>query len=142
MILRSILAGSILLIGLQSALAGSRILALLASGDREAQAMTLVLANQLQAAGHSVEILLCGPAGDIATKTPSVEATTVVTPQGASVRTLAEKLMAQGGKLNVCAIYLPNRKLTPDALMTGVGIAKPSEVAATIADPLVKVIGQ
>jgi intracellular sulfur oxidation DsrE/DsrF family protein len=65
-----------------------------------------------------------------------------VTPAGASVRALVEKLMAQGGKVEVCAIYLPNRKLKPDALMTGVTVANPKAMAAMAADPAVRVIGQ
>ena len=49
--------------------------------------------------------------------------------------------MKQGGKVDVCAIYLTKRKLAKDALADGIGVADPAEVAARMADPVVKVIG-
>jgi predicted peroxiredoxin len=128
--------------GSEPALAGTRVLALLTSDNNEAQAFTFILANQMQASGHQVDVLLCGPAGDIAILTPPESALAPVTPQGASVRKLTETLMAQGGKVSVCAIYLPNRKKTPETLMPGVAVANPKAMAAAIADPAVKVFGQ
>lgn len=135
-------AAAMLAAAVQPALAGSRILSMLSAENNEAQAMSFVIANQLQATGHQVEMLLCGPAGDIVTTTPPASATVPITPQGASVRALAERLLAQGGKIDVCAIYLPNRKQKPDVLIAGVGVAQPKDIAATIADPAVKVIGR
>jgi predicted peroxiredoxin len=124
------------------ATAGTRFLSLLTAENNEAQALTFILANQLQSTGNQVEIVLCGPAGDVALATPPQGALAPVTPQGLSVRMLAERFIAQGGKLNVCAIYLPNRKLSPEALMNGVAPTQPKDVAATMADPAVKVVGQ
>ncbi len=108
----------------------ARMLTILSSGDTETQAMALVLSNQAAKSGTPVHLLLCGAAGDIALDTPPEAATRVVTPKGMSVRSLLETLMNQGGTVDVCAIYLPNRKLTLDALIKGVGSAKPPVIAA------------
>lgn len=115
-----------------------KLLTILASGDAETQAMALVLSNQTAKAGVTVHLLLCGTAGDIARTTPPESATKVVTPKGMTVRSLLEALMAKGAKVDVCAIYLPNRKLQPAALMKGVGVAKPPAIAADMADRAVK----
>lgn len=138
---RTLIAGLMLLATVESAFAAPRVLSILTAQDSETQAMSLILANQMQATGAQVEMLLCGSAGDVVTKTPPAAATAPVTPQGFSVRVLAERFMAQGGKIAVCAIYLPNRKATPDTLMTGVQVAQPKDVASTMLDPAVKVVG-
>ncbi|MDP3410516.1 hypothetical protein [Bosea sp. (in: a-proteobacteria)] len=124
------------------AVAGQKMLMLLSASAAEAQAFNLVLANQIQASGHGVHMLLCGEAGDMALKAVPEAATKVVTPQGLTVRTLLEGLLKKGGTVQVCAIYLPNRKLQADALMEGVSAARPQDIAAMIVDPAVKVIGQ
>jgi len=38
--------------------------------------------------------------------------------------------MKKGETVDVCPIYLPNRELTLEALMDGVGTAKPPAIAA------------
>ena len=81
-----------------------------------------------------VHLLLCGPAGDIALATAPEAATKVVTPKGMTVRTLLEALMAKGATVDVCALYLPNRKLPPAARLKGVGVAKPPVIAAEMAN--------
>lgn len=124
------------------AFAGQKMLMLLSAPAAEAQAFNLVLANQLQASGHGVHMLLCGEAGDIVLKAVPAAATKPVTPQGMTVRSLLEGLMTKGATVQVCAIYLPNRKLQADALMEGVSVARPQDIATMIADPAVKVIGQ
>ena len=112
----------------------SKMLTILASENTETQAMALVLSNQTAKAGVPVHLLLCGPAGDIALATAPAAATKVVTPKGMTVRTLLEALMAKGATVDVCAIYLPNRKLPQTALLKGVGVAKPPVIAAEMAN--------
>lgn len=124
-----------LLAGTAFAQSPSRMLTILSSGDTETQAMALVLSNQAAQGGTPVHLLLCGAAGDIALDTPPEAATKVVTPKGMSVRTLLEGLMKKGGTVDVCAIYLPNRKLTLEALIDGVGAAKPPAIAAEMLSP-------
>jgi predicted peroxiredoxin len=139
--LRSFLAGLVLL-GSTPAFAGQSILSLLSAESAESQAFSFVLANQMQGSGNAVEVLLCGQAGDIVLKTAPAAQMAPITPQGASVKALAERFLKQGGKISVCAIYLPNRKLTPDALIEGVAMANPKEMADKIANPAIRVIGQ
>ncbi|KPF64233.1 hypothetical protein IP69_18530 [Bosea sp. AAP35] len=124
------------------AVAGQKMLMLLSAPAAEAQAFNLVLANQVQASGHGIHMLLCGEAGDMALKTAPEAATKTVTPQGMTVRTLLEGLLNKGGTVQVCAIYLPNRKLQADALMEGVSAARPQDIATMMVDPAIKVIGQ
>jgi predicted peroxiredoxin len=124
------------------AVAGQKMLMLLSAPAAEAQAFNLVLANQLQASGHGVHVVLCGEAGDVALKAVPEAATKAVTPQGMTVRSLLEGLLKKGGTVQVCAIYLPNRKLQADALMEGVSAARPQDVAAMISDPAIKIMGQ
>lgn len=121
--------------------AEQKILSMVTSENTEAQAMAFVLANQAQAKGNPVHVLLCGPAGDIALAEAPEAAMKVVTPTGMTVRKLMGGLMQKGGKIDVCAIYLPNRKLEKSALMDGVGVAKPQDIAEMMADPAVKVVG-
>lgn len=117
-------------------------LMLLSAPEAESQAFMLVLANELQGAGNPVHVLLCGAAGDSALKAAPEAATRAVTPKGLSVKMLLEGLVKKGGKAEVCAIYLPNRKLAADALIDNVTPAQPPAIAAMMADPAVKVIGQ
>lgn len=110
-------------------------LVILTSPETETQAMALVLANQAAKAGTLVNLLLCGPAGDIALRTPPDAAGKVVTPKGMTVLSLLGALKTKGGKVDVCAIYLPNRKLGAEALAEGIGIAKPPVIAAEMTAP-------
>ena len=124
------MALTLALTGAASADSSTRLFTILVSGDAETQAMALVLSNQVAKAGTPVHLMLCGPAGDIALDTPPEAATKVITPKGMTVRSLLEALMNKGGTVDVCAIYLPNRKLSLDALIDGVGAAKPPAIAA------------
>ncbi len=47
-----------------------------------------------------------------------------MSPQG-----LMQMIIAKGGKVDVCAIYLPNKGVGADALIDGVGSAKPQPMA-------------
>ncbi len=113
----------------------TQMLTVLTASDSETQAMALVLSNQAAGKGSQVDLLLCGAAGDIALDTPPPAATETITPTGMTVRSLLEALMAKGATVEVCAIYLPNRTLEAEALMPGVGVAKPPMVAARMIDP-------
>lgn len=122
--------------------AGQKVLSLLSSGDAESQAFSLILANEVKAAGNTLDLVLCGPAGDIALKAAPAQATKPVTPNGMSVKALLERLIGQGARVELCAIHLPNRALQPDALIAGVLVGKPADVAARLADPSIRVIGR
>jgi predicted peroxiredoxin len=123
--------------------AGSpRLLVLLSASEPEAQGFMLVLANQARGQGAQVDVVLCDTAGDLALRAPSAAASKVVTPNGQSPRSLLEQLIAKGGKAEVCAIYLPNRKITAESLIDGVSIAKPAEVARLMLDPAVRLVSR
>lgn len=139
---RSVFALAALIASSTVSLADSqKVLSIITSPDPEAQAMALILANQAKAGGSEVSVLLCGPAGDVALKEAPEAATKVVTPKGMSVQKLLGGLLKKGGSVDVCAIYLPNRKLEKSALMDGVGVAAPEAIAAKMTDTSVKVVG-
>ena len=110
-------------------------LVILTSPDTETQAMALVLSNQIAKQGKPVHLMLCGPAGEIALKQPPAAASKVVTPMGMTVLSLLAGLKTKGGAVSVCAIFLPNRKLDPDALAPDVSVAKPPAIAGEMMDP-------
>ena len=114
--------------------AKARMLVIVTSPQTETQAMALVLSNQAAKAGAELHLMLCGPAGEIALKTPPAAAAEVVTPKGMSVLSLLKGLQAKGATVDVCAIFLLNRKLGMDALADGVGVAKPPVIAAEMID--------
>lgn len=117
------------------------LLVILTSADTETQAMALVLANQAAKQGNPVHLMLCGPAGDIALKQPPAAASKVVTPKGMTVSSLLAGLKAKGAKVDVCAIYLPNRNLGVEALSGGVGVARPPVIAAEMTAPSTRLVG-
>lgn len=123
--------------------AGSpHLLVLLSASEPEAQGFMLVLANQARGQGAQVDVVLCDTAGDLALRSPSAAASKIVTPNGHSPRSLLEQLVAKGGKVEVCAIYLPNRKITAESLVDGISIAKPAEVARLMLDPAVRLVSR
>lgn len=122
--------------------APAHLLMLLSAPEPEAQGFMLVLANQARGQGAQVDVVLCDTAGDLALRAPSAAASRVVTPNGQSPRSLLEQLIAKGGKAEVCAIYLPNRKITVESLIDGVSIAKPAEVARLMLDPAVRLVSR
>lgn len=115
--------------------AAEKMLTVVTSPTSETQAMALVLSNQVAAKGWQVDLLLCGPAGDIALAEPPAEAMQTITPRGMTVRSLLEALMQKGATVEVCAIYLPNRELAPEVLMDGVGVAAPPAIAEKMIAP-------
>lgn len=108
-------------------------LTVLTSSDPETQLMALVLTRAAHAQGGHPRILLCSAAGDLALRTPPAEALAPLQPKGASPAVALRQLMAEGIKVEVCAIYLPNRPFGPDALEDGVGVANPAEIAGVFA---------
>ncbi|MFB9150329.1 hypothetical protein [Roseovarius ramblicola] len=50
-----------------------------------------------------------------------------MSPQG-----LMRKIMAQGGTVEVCAIYLPGKGVGAEVLLDGVGTARPPAMAARL----------
>ena len=104
----------------------------LTAAEPQTQLMTMVLNMQSMKQGASVHILLCGPAGDLALKDAPAPATAPQKPKGMSPQGLMQKVMAAGGTVEVCALYLPNKGVGANALIDGVTPAKPPAMAARL----------
>ena len=107
------------------------------SAEPQTQLMAMVLTMQAVKAGASAHVLLCGPAGDIALKDAPAAASAPQKPQGASPRGMIEAAMKAGVGVEVCAIYLPNKGVGPEALMEGVAPAQPPMMAKRMMDSAV-----
>jgi predicted peroxiredoxin len=101
----------------------------LTSEEPQTQLMAMVLTMQSIQQGSKARILLCGPAGDLALKDAPASATAPQKPKGMSPQGLMKKIMGTGAPVEVCAIYLPNKGVGQDALIEGVGAARPPEMA-------------
>lgn len=104
-----------------------KVLALITSPDPHVQAMAFVLLGQMRQQGASVEVMLCGTAGDLARKDPPAEP--VLRPSGLSPAQMLGRLVQAGMKTEVCALYLPNAGIGPEGLAQGVTPAQPPEMA-------------
>lgn len=104
-----------------------RVLALITSGDTQTQGMAFVLLGQMRQQGATVEVMLCGPAADIARREPP--AATPLRPMNATPAQMLRNMVAAGVRTEVCALYLPNAGIGPEALAEGVRPAAPPEMA-------------
>ncbi|MEO0426330.1 MAG: hypothetical protein AAF160_02705 [Pseudomonadota bacterium] len=105
------------------------IVTVLTAPEPQTQLMAMVLSMQSIQQGAAVRVLLCGPAGDLALKDAPPSATAAQKPKGISPQGLMQKIIATGAPVEVCAIYLPNKGVGPDALIEGVAAARPPEMA-------------
>jgi hypothetical protein len=109
---------------------------ILTAPEPQTQLMAMVLTLNAVQQGATAQILLCGPAGDIALKDAPATATTGQPPRDASPQGLMRMMMDQHNvKVEVCAIYLPGRGADASVLLDGVAPAAPDAAArAIIAD--------
>lgn len=105
---------------------------ILTSAEPQTQLMSMVLTMQSMKQGAQGYVLLCGPAGDLALKEAPASATAPQKPKGMSPQGLMQKIMAQGGTVELCAIYLPNKGVGAEAVLDGIGVAKPPAMAARL----------
>lgn len=110
------------------------------SAEPQTQLMSMVLTMQALQQGADVHILLCGPGGDIALKDAPDGAVASQAPMGMSPQALMAKIMEAGGKVDVCALYLPNMQADASVLMDGVGVAKPPPMAEKLMGPRTRVL--
>lgn len=96
------------------------------------RAMPLVLANQAVDQGLEVRVLLCGDGAQLALSDYEAER---FAPRDVSAKDLLARLMANGAKVEVCAIFLPNTDYSEADLSEGIGIAQPGEVASYMMGP-------
>lgn len=135
--MRKILTAATLALSTLAALPASAdekpdLVTILTSQDPQAQLMSMVLTMQSLKQGAKTYTLLCGAGGDLALKDAPEGATAPQEPKGMSPQGLMQKIMAAGGTVELCAIYLPNKGVGADALIEGVGSAKPPEMAARL----------
>lgn len=102
--------------------------------------MALILTKSAKAAGEAPRILLCSAGGDLALLEPPESATTPLQPQGAAPQGVLKALIADGVQVDLCAIYLPNRSFGMEALINGVGAAKPDDIGQLVASPDVQIL--
>ncbi len=108
---------------------GKRLITVLTSPEPQTQLMAMVLTMQATAQGARVRVLLCGPGGDIALEEAPESATAPQPPRDMSPQGLMQNIMAAGGQVEVCAIYLPGKGIGAEMLVDGVGVAQPPEMA-------------
>ena len=114
----------------------NKLVTILTAPEPQTQLMAMVLTMNAMAAGAEAEMLLCGPAGDIALRAAPETATAGQPPRGASPQGLMQMMMAnQGLKVQVCAIYLPGRGEDASVLVDGVTAAAPDAMGAAIVAP-------
>ena len=113
----------------------NKLITILTAPEPQTQLMAMVLTMNAIAAGAQAEMLLCGPAGDIALQDAPASATAGQPPKDASPQGLMKMMMAQKGlKVQVCAIYLPGKGADASILLEGVTAAAPDAMGAAIID--------
>lgn len=111
----------------------SKLITILTTPEPQTQLMAMVLTKNAIEAGAVAEILLCGPAGDIALKDAPSSATSGQPPKGASPQGLMKVMMAQQSlKVQICALYLPGKGSDLSILINGVTVAEPNAMGAAI----------
>ena len=113
---------------------------ILAADEPQTQLMSMVLTMQAIQQGSDAHVLLCGPAGDLALKDAPASATAPQKPRSMSPQGLMQKIIETGATVEVCAIYLPNKGVGPDALIDGVTAAKPPAMAARLLAPNTRIM--
>lgn len=106
-----------------------RVFAIVTASDPQAQGMAFVLLNAMRQQGAQVEVMLCGSAADLARREPPGAAPAALRPMNLTPKQMFENLVGAGVRAEVCALYLPNAGVGPDALIEGVRPAQPPEVA-------------
>jgi hypothetical protein len=132
--LLSMLAGAVIGASVVPPLAAQRpqvttLVTILTAPDTETQFMAMILTFKSLRQGVRARMMLCAAAGDLALREPPDWATVPQKPFGLSPRDMLQKIMEANVPVQVCAIYLPSRNLTPDALLPGITAAKPDDVA-------------
>jgi intracellular sulfur oxidation DsrE/DsrF family protein len=134
-----LIAASILSLGFAAsahAEGPNKLVTILTAPEPQTQLMAMVLTMNAIGAGAEAEVLLCGPAGDIALKEAPATATAGQPPKDASPQGLMKMMMEKSGlKVQVCAIYLPGKGADASVLIDGVTAAAPDAMGAAIVAP-------
>lgn len=129
-------ASLLLLVGVVFAAQGKdmtqKALVILASDSSQTQGMALVLSNTMVSDGAQVSLMLCDEAGDLALKEDDSD---TLKPKNISPGQMLRGFMKAGGKVQVCALYLPNSEYTQEDLLEGVTVATPPSITQQMLDP-------
>jgi hypothetical protein len=109
-----------------------KLVTIVATGEPQTQLMAMVLTMQAVSHGAVARVMLCGPAGDMALIDAPDSVTAPQKPKDMSPQSLMSAIMHRGVPVEVCAIYLPNKGLKQDALLPGIGVAQPPELAGAL----------
>ncbi len=105
------------------------IVTIVTSQNAETQLMAMVLTMQAVQQGANAHILLCGDAGDMALKDAPKTVTAPQKPKGMSPQKLMKLILEKTKtKVEVCALYLPNKDMKPSALLDGITAANPQKM--------------
>lgn len=114
----------------------NKLVTILTAPEPQTQLMAMVLTMNAMTVGAEAEVLLCGPAADIALKAAPETATAGQPPKNASPQGLMKLMMEKSGlKVQVCAIYLPGKAADASVLLDGVTAAAPDAMGAAIVAP-------
>lgn len=129
----AIVAGTAIGMPAQAEEGQKKLVTILTAPDAQTQLMAMVLTMNAVQQGAEGQILLCGPAGDLALKDAPEQATAPQAPKGMSPQGLMKMIMQKTDtKVEVCAIYLPNKGVDASAMIDGVSAAKPPAMATDI----------
>lgn len=103
----------------------------LTAGDTQTQMMAMVLSMKTLEQKKDVRVVLCGDAGDLALKDSKSD---MQKPLNKSPKDLLQGIIKQGGDVKICPLYLPNKDLDKSALIDGVNVANPADVATNLLD--------
>lgn len=113
----------------------TRLVTILTAPDAQTQMMAMVLTLKSADQGVTPHVMLCGPAADLALKEAPESATAPQKPLGVGPQALMQKIVGlPGAKVDVCAIYLPNKGAGSEVLLDGVGVAVPDAMAKAMLD--------
>ncbi|GJL98379.1 MAG: hypothetical protein DHS20C07_00590 [Methyloligella sp.] len=105
------------------------IVTIVTSQNAETQLMAMVLTMQAVQQGANAHILLCGDAGDMALKDAPKTVTAPQKPKGMSPQKLMKLILEKTNtKVEVCALYLPNKDMKPSELLDGITAANPQKM--------------
>jgi predicted peroxiredoxin len=136
--MKQTLVALVMATGASLALADSQpITVVLSSSAAMTQGMAMVLANQMQAQGGQVDILLCDRAAKLALKGAGGEA---LKPNDVTPARLLDGAIKKGATASVCALYLPNSGNTVEDLKDGIKPAKPDAMGRALLDSGRKII--
>ncbi|MCC5866024.1 MAG: DsrE family protein [Wenzhouxiangella sp.] len=133
------IAGTFFLLALANPLLAdnARLFVTVTGSSVQDRAMPLVLANQAMDQGSEVRVLLCGAGAKLALSDYVAER---FAPRNITPVDLLQRLMVNGAKVEVCAIFLPNSGYDADKLREGITVASPADVAGWMMGPNTRIL--